>query len=257
MLCLTFYQFIYKKTDQACLLYCLEFIFPTFLYFAKMESHFLLISQKIFDFLNQILGFGSTNGRAKDLNSPHFLSPSSKASPKPKSSSNATASSASAAANTEPTSDDEDKNTPPDQVKNPSIKNLCTTLNLPGRRTNQTEFIQKKLLPALLKHKMAWPFCSPVDPEALRIPDYYKIIKHPMDLREAAFWENEILGLWAACACSESTGQNLKKPLIRKKSKNFYWKHKKFKNRNIYKNWRLKDRFFVIWPATATNFELI
>lgn len=34
----------------------------------------------------------------------------------------------------------------------------------------------------LLKHEDAWPFAKPVDPVALNIPDYFDIIKHPMDL---------------------------------------------------------------------------
>ena len=38
-------------------------------------------------------------------------------------------------------------------------------------------------MPALLRHKMAWPFAAPVDPVKLNIPDYYKVIKHPMDIK--------------------------------------------------------------------------
>ena len=33
-----------------------------------------------------------------------------------------------------------------------------------------------------MKHKMAWPFCKPVDSVKLGLPDYFKIIKRPMDL---------------------------------------------------------------------------
>lgn len=32
------------------------------------------------------------------------------------------------------------------------------------------------------RHKYAWPFHTPVDPEKLGLPDYYDIIKTPMDL---------------------------------------------------------------------------
>jgi hypothetical protein len=39
-----------------------------------------------------------------------------------------------------------------------------------------------KLLTQLKNHKWAWPFLTPVDPIALGIPDYYTIIKRPMDL---------------------------------------------------------------------------
>lgn len=38
------------------------------------------------------------------------------------------------------------------------------------------------LLRQLLRHEHAWPFAKPVDPLALNIPDYFDIIKHPMDL---------------------------------------------------------------------------
>ncbi|RKP22227.1 Bromodomain-containing protein, partial [Syncephalis pseudoplumigaleata] len=34
----------------------------------------------------------------------------------------------------------------------------------------------------LKKHRDAWPFLQPVDPIALKIPDYPTIVKHPMDL---------------------------------------------------------------------------
>ncbi|KAE8696442.1 hypothetical protein F3Y22_tig00110670pilonHSYRG00015 [Hibiscus syriacus] len=38
------------------------------------------------------------------------------------------------------------------------------------------------LLNALIKHPAGWVFSQPVDPIALRIPDYFSIIKIPMDL---------------------------------------------------------------------------
>ena len=34
---------------------------------------------------------------------------------------------------------------------------------------------------AIWKHKFGWPFHEPVDAKKLEIPDYHKIIKHPMD----------------------------------------------------------------------------
>jgi hypothetical protein len=52
----------------------------------------------------------------------------------------------------------------------------------PGRNTNQLQFIKRQLVPALWKHKFAWPFKRPVDAEKLRLPDYHTIIKQPMDL---------------------------------------------------------------------------
>ncbi|CAG9331571.1 unnamed protein product [Blepharisma stoltei] len=39
----------------------------------------------------------------------------------------------------------------------------------------------RKLLNALWRHKHAWIFYEPVDCVKLRIPDYYDVIKHPMD----------------------------------------------------------------------------
>lgn len=38
------------------------------------------------------------------------------------------------------------------------------------------------LLRAVKAHKWAWPFLTPVDPVALGIPDYFTIVKKPMDL---------------------------------------------------------------------------
>nr|KJB69628.1 hypothetical protein B456_011G034900 [Gossypium raimondii] len=38
------------------------------------------------------------------------------------------------------------------------------------------------LLNALMKHPAGWVFNQPVDPIALKIPDYFSIIKNPMDL---------------------------------------------------------------------------
>ena len=37
------------------------------------------------------------------------------------------------------------------------------------------------MLNKLFKHKHAWLFKDPVDPEALGIPDYFKVVKNPMD----------------------------------------------------------------------------
>mmetsp|Transcript_3150 Transcript_3150/g.3499 ORF Transcript_3150/g.3499 Transcript_3150/m.3499 type:complete len:170 (+) Transcript_3150:20-529(+) len=39
-----------------------------------------------------------------------------------------------------------------------------------------------RVVKALMKHKYGWPFNKPVDPAALAIPDYFDVIKHPMDL---------------------------------------------------------------------------
>jgi len=52
----------------------------------------------------------------------------------------------------------------------------------PGRVTNQLQYLQRTVLKALWKHHFAWPFHQPVDASKLNLPDYHKIIKHPMDL---------------------------------------------------------------------------
>lgn len=39
-----------------------------------------------------------------------------------------------------------------------------------------------EILKKISQHKFAGPFLEPVDAEALGIPDYYQVIKHPMDL---------------------------------------------------------------------------
>jgi hypothetical protein len=39
----------------------------------------------------------------------------------------------------------------------------------------------KRMMNNLWKHNQAWIFYEPVDPKKLNIPDYYDIIKQPMD----------------------------------------------------------------------------
>ncbi|KAG5447699.1 Bromodomain testis-specific protein [Clonorchis sinensis] len=48
--------------------------------------------------------------------------------------------------------------------------------------TNQLEYIKKEVINRLLKEKYVWPFTRLVDHERLNLPDYPKIVKHPMDL---------------------------------------------------------------------------
>ncbi|RZF48150.1 hypothetical protein LSTR_LSTR009839 [Laodelphax striatellus] len=52
----------------------------------------------------------------------------------------------------------------------------------PGRCTNQLHFLQKHVMTALWKHQHSWPFQQPVDANKLNLPDYHKVIKHPIDL---------------------------------------------------------------------------
>ena len=48
--------------------------------------------------------------------------------------------------------------------------------------TNQLQYIKNTLIKNLKKHKHAWPFKKPVDPVALRIPNYFDVIKTPMSI---------------------------------------------------------------------------
>ncbi|KAJ3615253.1 hypothetical protein NHX12_018821 [Muraenolepis orangiensis] len=64
-------------------------------------------------------------------------------------------------------------NPPPPETWNPSR---------PRRQTNQLQYLLKGVLKALWKHHFAWPFQAPVDAIKLNLPDYYKIIKSPMDM---------------------------------------------------------------------------
>ncbi|RDD43887.1 Bromodomain-containing protein 2 [Trichoplax sp. H2] len=60
-------------------------------------------------------------------------------------------------------------------------KPLETKVQGKGRDTNQLRFL-KTVIDGLWKHRYAWPFRQPVDPVKLQLPDYFKIIKKPMDL---------------------------------------------------------------------------
>ncbi|XP_061086333.1 bromodomain-containing protein 4-like, partial [Conger conger] len=52
----------------------------------------------------------------------------------------------------------------------------------PKRQTNQLQYLLKVVLKTLWKHQFSWPFQQPVDAVKLNLPDYYKIIKCPMDM---------------------------------------------------------------------------
>ena len=51
----------------------------------------------------------------------------------------------------------------------------------PGRNTNQLQYLKNVVMKAVWKHQFGWPFHTPVDTIKLNLPDYHKIIKHPMD----------------------------------------------------------------------------
>ncbi|XP_048055565.1 bromodomain testis-specific protein isoform X2 [Megalobrama amblycephala] len=64
-------------------------------------------------------------------------------------------------------------NPPPPEFKNPKK---------PGRLTNQLQYLEKVVIKFLWRHHFSWPFRQPVDAVRLNLPDYYAIIKTPMDL---------------------------------------------------------------------------
>lgn len=56
----------------------------------------------------------------------------------------------------------------------------------------------------MLKHQHGWPFLNPVDTVKLGLPDYFKIIKRPMDMGTIKKrLENNYY--WAAAECIEDT----------------------------------------------------
>ena len=59
---------------------------------------------------------------------------------------------------------------------------IVELLNQRPRLTNQLEYIKKHVLPNIRKHKHAWPFQKPVNPTELGLPDYFDVVKRPMDL---------------------------------------------------------------------------
>ncbi|KAJ3605876.1 hypothetical protein NHX12_027919 [Muraenolepis orangiensis] len=64
-------------------------------------------------------------------------------------------------------------NMPPPTVSDPAR---------PGRKTNQLQYMQNVVVKSLWRHQFAWPFYHPVDVVKLGLPDYYTIIKTPMDM---------------------------------------------------------------------------
>ncbi|XP_037106242.1 bromodomain testis-specific protein [Syngnathus acus] len=64
-------------------------------------------------------------------------------------------------------------NPPPPEVVNPKR---------PGRTTNQLQYLEKTVVKALWRHQFSWPFRQPVDAIELHLPDYYTIIKNPIDM---------------------------------------------------------------------------
>uniref|UniRef100_A0A8C3TMF2 Bromodomain testis-specific protein n=1 Tax=Catharus ustulatus TaxID=91951 RepID=A0A8C3TMF2_CATUS len=61
---------------------------------------------------------------------------------------------------------------PPEYINNKSS----------GCQTNQLQYLQRVVMRAMWRHNFSWPFHQPVDAAALNLPDYYTIVKKPMDL---------------------------------------------------------------------------
>ena len=53
--------------------------------------------------------------------------------------------------------------------------------NRPGRATNQLRFLKNTVMKVIRKHPFGWPLQFLVDAVKLNIPEYHKVIKHPMD----------------------------------------------------------------------------
>jgi len=51
-----------------------------------------------------------------------------------------------------------------------------------GRNTNKLAILKNSIMKAMWKHQHAWPFHFPVDTIKLNLPDYFEIIKKPMDM---------------------------------------------------------------------------
>lgn len=72
---------------------------------------------------------------------------------------------------------------PPEYSKNSKANGSKNGVNSADKKFYEQAF--KKcavLLSKLMKHNHGWVFNSPVDAEALGLPDYHRIIRHPMDL---------------------------------------------------------------------------
>ncbi|NXJ85803.1 BRDT protein, partial [Trogon melanurus] len=66
-------------------------------------------------------------------------------------------------------------------IINPSPPEYINNQNN-GCQTNQLQYLQRVVMKAMWRHNFSWPFHQPVDAAALNLPDYYTIIKKPMDL---------------------------------------------------------------------------
>ncbi|XP_017246613.1 transcription factor GTE7 [Daucus carota subsp. sativus] len=78
----------------------------------------------------------------------------------------------------------------PDRQNNNNVNNKrqcirnTAELNSPESRRVEAAMMRKcgVILERLMKHRHGWVFNKPVDVVALRLPDYYEVVKRPMDL---------------------------------------------------------------------------
>ncbi|GLD92879.1 hypothetical protein PINS_up001458 [Pythium insidiosum] len=71
------------------------------------------------------------------------------------------------------------------ELSNEDLKSHIESLTLHYNASMQPAVLKKRLegvLRGMMEHKFGWVFSSPVDPVALGIPNYFKIIRRPMDL---------------------------------------------------------------------------
>uniref|UniRef100_UPI00358FDFD2 bromodomain-containing protein 2-like n=1 Tax=Myxine glutinosa TaxID=7769 RepID=UPI00358FDFD2 len=126
------------------------------------HTHYASLQIDVANGINGILGEGTTGQRMRKHSLLHegFESPQMASPPPPPTSQQASAPAGSGLIPPPPETSNEDK---------------------PGRVTNQLQFLQRELK-ALWEHHCAWPFHQPVDSVSLKLPDYHKKIKQPMDM---------------------------------------------------------------------------
>lgn len=53
----------------------------------------------------------------------------------------------------------------------------------PIRKTNQLQYVSRKIVGALIQHNESWPFLELITPQRIQLPNYYELVKQPMSLR--------------------------------------------------------------------------
>ena len=83
------------------------------------------------------------------------------------------------ASNDKPPQRPEVKVTPVDGVWQPPVQ---PPPGCRGRNTNKLAVLKNSIMKVMWKHQHAWPFHFPVNTVKLGLPDYFEIIKKPMDM---------------------------------------------------------------------------